>query len=159
MLEGIFAPFSDWGLLILRIRLGIILLAHGRLKVNPNGPVKGPANFGASLKQMGIPLSGLLAWIVVLQETVGAALLVLGLGTRILAILYAIEMLVIILYFKRRVWKLGFMAQRSTGWELDFAVLSGALALLFTGAGGIALDWIFVYKIIRKKQRTNELND
>lgn len=140
MLENIFAPFSDWGLLVLRIGLAIILLVHGWLKINPNGPVKGPANFGVGLKQMGIPLSGLLAWIVVLLETVGAALLILGLGTRILAILYVIEMLVIILHVKGRVMKTGFMAQQTTGWELDFAVLVGALALIFTGAGRVALD-------------------
>ncbi len=140
MLENIFAPVSDWGLLVLRIGLAIILLVHGWLKINPNGPVKGPANFGAALKQMGIPLSGLLAWIVVLQETVGAALLILGLGTRILAVLYSIQMLVIILHVKGHVMKTGFMAQQTTGWELDFAVLVGALALLFTGAGNIALD-------------------
>ena len=126
--------------MILRVGLAIILLVHGWLKINPNGPVKGPANFGAGLKQMGIPLSGLLAGIVILQETIGAALLILGLGTRILAVLYSIQMLVIILHVKGRVMKTGFMAQQTTGWELDFAVLVGALALLFTGAGSIALD-------------------
>jgi len=125
---------------ILRVGLAIILLVHGWLKINPNGPVKGPANFGAGLKQMGIPLSGLLAGIVILQETIGAALLILGLGTRILAVLYSIQMLVIILHVKGRVMKTGFMAQQTTGWELDFAVLVGALALLLTGAGSIALD-------------------
>jgi uncharacterized membrane protein YphA (DoxX/SURF4 family) len=29
MLENIFAPFSDWGLLILRVALGIVMIAHG----------------------------------------------------------------------------------------------------------------------------------
>ena len=29
MLENIFAPFSDWGLLILRAALGIVMMAHG----------------------------------------------------------------------------------------------------------------------------------
>jgi hypothetical protein len=29
MLENIFAPFSDWGLLILRAALGIVMIAHG----------------------------------------------------------------------------------------------------------------------------------
>jgi uncharacterized membrane protein YphA (DoxX/SURF4 family) len=36
--------------------------------------------------------------------------------------------------------KTSFMAQQTTGWELDFTVLVGALALLFTGAGVISLD-------------------
>jgi hypothetical protein len=29
MLEDIFAPYSDWGLLILRLGVGIIMLVHG----------------------------------------------------------------------------------------------------------------------------------
>ena len=140
MLENVFAPYSDFGLLILRTGLAIVLLVHGWLKVNPNGPVEGPAGLGVGLKQMGFPFPDLLAWIVVLLETLGAGLLILGLGTRILAIMISIEMLVIILYVKRRVMKTGFMAQETTGWELDFTVLVGALALLFTGAGSIALD-------------------
>jgi uncharacterized membrane protein YphA (DoxX/SURF4 family) len=35
------------------------------------------------------------------------------------------------------------MAQQATGWEFDFALLAGALALIFTGAGRIALDPLF----------------
>jgi uncharacterized membrane protein YphA (DoxX/SURF4 family) len=49
--------------------------------------------------------------------------------------------IVIILYVKRRLMKTSFMGQQTTaGWELDFAMLVGALALLFAGAGGFALD-------------------
>ena len=141
MLEGTFARYSDLGLLILRTGMTIVLLVHGWLKVNPNGPVKGPAGFAKGLKQMGFPFAGLLAWIVVLLETLGAGLLVLGLGTRILAVLVSIQFLVIILYVKRRVMKTSFMAQQqAAGWEFDFTILVMALALLFTGAGRIALD-------------------
>lgn len=141
MLENVFAPYSDLGLLILRSGLAIVLLVHGWLKVNPNGPVKGPARFGAGLNQMGFPFPGLLAWIVVLLETLGAGLLVLGLGTRVVALLLAIQFIVIILYVKRRVMKTSFMGQQtSAGWELDFTILVGASAILFTGAGAIALD-------------------
>ena len=102
MRENIFSPISDWGLLILRLGLGIVMIAHGWPKLNPNGPMKGPAGVAGFLKQLGIPLPTFFAWVVALLETVGAALLILGLGTRILA--------------------------------------AAALALLFTGAGSIALD-------------------
>jgi len=140
MLENIFSPFSDWGLLILRIAMGIIFLVHGWPKLNPNSPMKGAAGFGGFLKQMSVPLPGFFAWVVALLETVGAVLLVLGLGTRILAVLFAINMLVAIFVAKIRTMKVGFAAQQATGWEFDFALLAGALALLFTGAGSIALD-------------------
>ena len=141
MLEETLAPYSDLGLLILRTGMASVLLAHGWLKVNPNGPVQGAAGFAIGLKKMGFPLAGLLAWIVVLLETLGVGLLVLGLGTRILAVLVSIQFLVIILYVRRRVMKASFMAQQqAAGWEFDFTILVMALVLVFTGAGRIALD-------------------
>jgi putative oxidoreductase len=140
MLENIFSQYSDWGLLILRLAVGIIFLVHGWPKLNPNSPMKGPAGFGGSLKQMGVPLPIFFGWLVALLETVGAILLILGLGTRILAVLFVINMLVAIFVVKMRVMKVGFTAQQATGWEFDFILGATALALLFTGAGSIALD-------------------
>ncbi|MGH2372718.1 MAG: DoxX family protein [bacterium] len=142
MLETLFAPVSDWGLLILRVGLGVIFPFHAWLKLNPNGPAKGPAGFAGFLKQMGVPLPTLFAWVVILLETVGAALLILGLGTRILALGFAIDMLVAIQLVKRRMMHARFMDVNGTGWEFEFALMVQALALVFTGAGHIALDRI-----------------
>lgn len=140
MLESLFMPYRDIGPLILRVAMGIIFLVHGWPKINPNSPIKGVAGFAGFLKQMGILLPGFFAWVVALLETVGAALLILGLGTRILALGFAVEMLVAILVAKRGFMKVPFMAQQATGWEFDFALLAGSLALLFLGAGAIAVD-------------------
>jgi uncharacterized membrane protein YphA (DoxX/SURF4 family) len=140
VLENVFSPFSDWGLLILRLAAGIIFLVHGWPKLNPNSPMKGPAGFGGSLKQMGVPLPIFFGWVVALLETLGAVLLILGLGTRILAVMFAVDMLVAIFFAKMRVMKIPFSAQQATGWEFDFSLMSISLALLFTGAGTIALD-------------------
>lgn len=130
---------SNWGLLILRVALGIAFLPHGWMKLNPNGPMKGPGGFAAGLKQMSVPLPGVFAWIVALLETVGAGLLILGLGTRIVALGLAIDMLAAILLVKRGMQKVGFMDQKG-GWEFEFALMAQALALVFMGAGSIALD-------------------
>lgn len=140
MLENIFSPYSDWGLFILRLAAGIIFLVHGWPKLNPNSPMKGPAGFGGFLKQMGVPMPIFFGWVVALLETLGAVLFILGLGTRILAVLFAIDMLVAILVAKMRVMKVGFSAQQATGWEFDFILGAVALSLLFTGPGNIALD-------------------
>lgn len=141
MLENIFSPVSDWGLLILRLAIAIIMIAHGWPKLNPNGPMKGPAGFGGFLKQMGVPLPTFLAWVVALLETVGAVLLILGLGTRILALGFAIDMLVATLLVRRRMMKDSFGPKDGKiGWEFEFILMAAALALLFTGAGNIALD-------------------
>jgi len=139
VLESVFGPYSDVGLLALRVALGIIFFVHGWPKINPSSAMKGIPGVAAGFRQSGIPLPGLAAVIVALLETVGAGLLVLGLGTRILAALFAIEM-VVAATLKARVWKTGFAAQQATGWELDFALLAGAIALLFAGSGVIAVD-------------------
>jgi uncharacterized membrane protein YphA (DoxX/SURF4 family) len=56
MLENIFAPYSNWGLLILRLGLGIVMIAHGWPKLNPGGPMGGPAGVAGFFKQLGVPL-------------------------------------------------------------------------------------------------------
>lgn len=129
----------SWGLLIMRIALGVTFLPHGRMKLNPRGPMKGPGGFAGWLKQMGVPLSGVLGWLVVLLETVGAGLLILGLGTRLVALGLAIDMLVAIVLVKRGMQKVAFMDAKG-GWEFEFVLLAQALALVLTGAGSIALD-------------------
>ena len=53
MLENIFAPYSDWGLLILRLGLGIVMIAHGWPQLNPGGPMGGPAGVAGFFKQLG----------------------------------------------------------------------------------------------------------
>lgn len=130
----------DWGLLILRVALGLTFIPHGWLKLNPNGPTKGPGGFAGFLKQMGVPIPLFFAWLVTLLETVGAALLILGLGTRIVALGLAIDMVVAIILVKRRMQNARFLDQQKGGWELEFALMAQALALVLTGAGAIALD-------------------
>ena len=139
MLEDLFRPVSDLGPLVLRVALSIIFLVHGWPKLNPNSPMKGTFGFSAALRQLGIPLPVLLAWVVTLLETAGAVLLILGLGTRILGLLLAVEMSVAI-WAKMTAWKIPFFAQQTTGWEFDFALLAAALSLVFTGGGALALD-------------------
>lgn len=138
MLEDIFAPYSDLGPLILRIGLALVFLAHGWPKLNPNSEMKGTAGFAGFLNQMGVPLPTFFAWVVTLLETAGAVLLILGLGTRILAVGLAINMLVAIYLAKIRMMKASFSGQN--GWEFEFALMAGSLALLFSGAGSLSLD-------------------
>lgn len=77
---------------------------------------------------------------VALLETLGALLLILGLGTRILAVGFAINMFVAIRLVKIGMMKVKFSEQNGTGWEFEFILMVVALALLFTGSGSIALD-------------------
>jgi putative oxidoreductase len=135
-----FTLYPDWGLLILRIALGVVFIAHGWPKLNPNGPMKGPAGFAAGLKQMGIPLPLFFAWVVALLETAGAVLLILGLGTCVLAIGLTVNMLVATF---RALLPAGATFTSMMGgprWEEEFLLAAGSLALFLTGAGAISLD-------------------
>ena len=89
---------------------------------------------------MGIPLPNFFAWLVALLETVGAALLIVGLGTRILAIGFVIDMLVAIVRARRPMGASFSPSQSGIGWEFEFILMAAALTLLLTGAGSIALD-------------------
>ncbi len=142
MIESIFSSPSAWGLFILRLAAGITFIVHGWLKVNPNGPTKGPAGFAGWLKQMGVPLPLFFAWLVALLETVGAVLFILGLGTQILATGFAIDMAVATLLVKRQMMNANFMDQKVQGWEFEFALLAQSLTILFTGAGSLSLDYV-----------------
>src|SRR3989304_1144705 len=106
--------FAGLGPLIFRFALGIIFLVHGRFKLQPTAR-QGFVQVAGWLKQIGVPLPLVAAWSVVLLETVGALLLILGLGTRILGILFAAEMLVVIVAVKRGALKMPFIAQPGPG--------------------------------------------
>ena len=133
MLDGFFAPYAGVGELILRLALGITFLAHGR------GKLKDPAAFAGFLRQIRVPAPLFSAWLVALLETVGAALLILGVATRLLALGLAIDMVVALATV--RIGKARFTSEpQAAGWELEFLLLALSLALVFTGAGRLGLD-------------------
>jgi putative oxidoreductase len=139
MLENIFAPYGAVGLLILRIGVGLVMLAHGWPKLNPSSPMGGLPGVAGFFKQLGIPVPRAAAWLVALLETFGAVLLIVGLGTRILALGFAIDMLVAIA--RARIWMMkAKFAGSGVGWEFEFILGMASLALLFLGAGQYSID-------------------
>ncbi len=119
--------WSDWGLLVLRVVLGLILLKHGWPKL------KGLKQFGENFETMGFKPGIFWATIVMLVECLGGLFLILGLLTQIVAFFLAIEFVVILLKVKR---KAGFVG----GYEFDLLIMASALALLVLGAGRLGLD-------------------
>ena len=68
---------AEWGVLLLRVSLGVMFLAHGvLLKIVTFGPA-GTAQYFASI---GLP--GALAYLTIAAEAVGGSMLVLGIQTR-----------------------------------------------------------------------------
>jgi len=93
--------------LVVRVIVGVIMAAHGWQKL-----AGGPANFGGFLAQLGVPLPTLMAWVLTLVELVGGVLLVVGLLSRLAALLLTIDLVVAILLVKVNV---GLIAPRNRG--------------------------------------------
>lgn len=119
--------FSDWGILFLRIVLGIILVVHGWPKIkNLRATAE---NFAA----MGFKPAKFLATIVALLEFFGGLMIVAGLFTQVIAIFAAIQFLVVIFKVKSKQGLIG-------GYELDLLILASATILAVLGSGFYSLD-------------------
>lgn len=119
------------GLLGLRLVVGAIMIGHGYGKVF-HGGLEQHVHRVASL---GLP--GWLAYPSAFTEFFGGILLIVGLLTRLVSLCVLGDMLVAI--FKVH-WKNGMLAKG--GYEFPLALATIAFALIFFGAGPIALDAI-----------------
>lgn len=120
--------------LVLRLGVGTVFIAHGWPKFQ-----NGPSNFAGFLTQLGVPFPEIMAWVVTALELVGGALLIIGLGTRLIALLLAIEMVFTTLLVKVDLGIIAPMGQ-GAGAEIDIAQGVGALALALIGPGLLAID-------------------
>jgi putative oxidoreductase len=118
----------DLALLILRIALCAVMLAHGLPKVTG---FSGTAGFFASV---GIPLPTVAAAFAALAETVGAVLILLGIAVDIAGLALAIDMVGAIVFAKL---KGGFTGEGN--FQFEFILLAVALALALAGPGRFAV--------------------
>jgi len=121
----------DTALLILRLVLGILILLHGISKLPPP-----PKEIAAMLAQANLP--AVLAWGVYLGEIVAPILLIIGVWTRLAAIVIVINMAVAVLMAHAGdVFSLG--PQGGYALELQAMFMFVAVALAFTGAGRLSV--------------------
>jgi putative oxidoreductase len=128
------ADQSEWGLLALRIGVGVIFIVHGWPKIT--------GARGMAAMMGGGEAKPVLVGVFTIQGVVeagGGVLLILGVLTQLVVLAFAIIMIGAI-FLKVTKWKTGFMAQQTTGWELDFVLLAASLLLFFTGPGEIAIQ-------------------
>lgn len=123
---------NEWAILILRIIVGIVFAAHGGQKLFMMG-FDGVAGFFGSL---GIPLPMIAAIVVTLLEFVGGLALILGIGTRYVAALLVMDMLVAIATVHLAN---GFFVSDG-GYELVLLLAAGALYFVLAGPGVLSLD-------------------
>lgn len=116
------------GLLLIRLAVGGVFLAHGVAKV-------------LSLDMtvsffMTIGLPAILAYVVTAIELLGGLAILLGVGTQIAGILVALVMVGAIFTVKG---KMGFLG----GYELDLTLLLAALSLAVAGPGRYTMKGAF----------------
>ena len=125
--------FSDFGLLALRLGIGIIFLKHGMYKWHIWG-MQPSEHMTAGMLTLFKTLS--------ILEPLGGLSMIAGFLTPLAAIGMSVLMLGVI-NMKINTMHMGFIGQQGTGWEFDFIVLCGALCILFSGPGKISLERLF----------------
>lgn len=125
----ILEKLTPLSLLGLRVALGVIFFYHGYQKL-----VRNPNDALAAFSGLGLP--AYFFYVLGTLELFGAILLVLGLLTRVTALLLAIEMGVALA--RVDVPRGGIYVVHN--YELPLALCAGALALATTGAGLLSLD-------------------
>ncbi len=117
---------NEFGTFLLRIMIGLVFLANGVTKFQ--GGIENTASWFESI---GIP--GFMAYVVALIELVGGIALILGLGTKIAAVLMGIIMLGAIFTAKL---SLGFL----NGYVYDLVLLVISIHLVLNGSKLYSLD-------------------
>ncbi|WP_265446315.1 DoxX family protein [Flexivirga meconopsidis] len=124
-------PVRDVALLVGRVLLGVIFVAHGWQKLNTNGMDATAKGFAG----MDIPAPTASAWFAALVELGGGALLILGAFTAVAGTLLAVNM-------AGAAWfaHVDNGLFLPSGWEFVAALGAGALAFAAWGAGRFSVD-------------------
>jgi putative oxidoreductase len=125
---------TDLALLVSRVALGVILVAHGWQKFHEWTLTGTAASFG----DMGIPAPTVAATVVTAVEMLGGAALILGLLTPVVAVLNLANLVgaLVLVHAGNGV----FVADN--GFELVLAVVAGLLIIAMLGAGKLSADGV-----------------
>lgn len=116
--------FSPYAAVVLRLAVGAVFLHHGWWKLH---------NFGAvtdMVHGIGFPFAAVFAAILTGVETLGAVCVILGVMTRVWALMMAVDMTVAIL---------AVLLPHGQVPELEGLLLAGSLALVALGDGPLSI--------------------
>ena len=133
-------------LLILRIVVGIVFIAHGGQKLF----VFGLEGVQGGFSQMGVPLPALTAPLVAVLELAGGMALIVGALTRLVALGLAVDMLGALFLVHL---KAGFFLPN--GYEFVLVLFAVAAAFFIAGAGEYSVDGM----LARRKSAIGGRND
>lgn len=122
----------DLALVIVRVGIGVVFVAHGWQKVNDIGV----DNVATGFEQMDVPLATASAWFAALVELAGGAALIAGALTPVVGLLLAADMLGAWIFVHAGN---GIFVDQG-GAELVIALGAASLALAAVGAGRFSVD-------------------
>ncbi|MGE8407518.1 MAG: DoxX family protein [Pseudomonas sp.] len=135
-IHSVMTTRAGWGITVLRIIVGIIFMAHGSQKLFGwfgGGGLAGTAQF---MESLGLTPATLMAALSGGAEFFGGLALVIGLLVRPAAV--ALIGLLVVAIFSVHINNGLFM--QNNGYEFALALLGGAVAVLFEGAGRASVD-------------------
>ena len=137
-MNGVWGIGDGWGLLLIRIGVGLVFIFHGYPKMTGRwGDCKGSReSVKKSIRSLGLPFPHQLAILVGATEYFGGMLLLVGLCTRFVALGIAVIMLVA---SGRNYVGKGFLG----GADMPFSLFMTLLGLFLLGSGSISLDALF----------------
>jgi putative oxidoreductase len=136
----------DIVLLVARIGLGVIMLAHAKLEYDFGGSLGG---VGRMFEQAGVPLGSLTGPANVLFELVGGIAMILGAAVPLVGVLMALNMAGAWVF----VHTSGLFAMDHNGPELVITLGLLGLVLAVTGSGRLGVDHLVVRRL-RRSSRT-----
>jgi len=122
---------ADLAILILRISLAAVFVAHGLQAAFGLFGGPGISGFTNMLSGLGFKQAALWAYVGAYTELIGGLFLLLGIFTRISAFFILIFMIVAVLKVH---WTKGFFIQAG-GFEYNFVILCVCIALIILGGG------------------------
>ncbi|HEY3142182.1 MAG TPA: DoxX family protein [Acidimicrobiales bacterium] len=126
----------DFGLLVVRVVIGGLFVAHGAIKFTERFGGLGLDRAGAAFAGWNLRPGRVFAAVAGVTEIAAGTLLILGLATPVAA-----GALVGVLVNINRTAHAGKgLWYWNDGWEYNLALLAGVVALAFTGAGAASLD-------------------
>lgn len=122
-------------LLLARVAVGVVFLAHGYMKF----ATMGIAGTTAFFEQIGIPLPGLAAPAIAVLEVAGGLALIAGAALPVVGTLLTLDMIGAIVFVHLGN---GFTVDKG-GYEFVLVLAAASLAIGFTGGGALSVDSIW----------------
>jgi putative oxidoreductase len=133
-MRGIWGIDPAWGIVPVRVAMGLILVIAGWGKV-----MGGVGNVAAAFARMAIPAPAITGPFIAYLELIGGAALLVGLFSRWLGLVFALEFVVATFYVK-------FAGPGWNAGRLDLMLLAAGILLFVAGPGRAAIDQLWLEK-------------